>query len=215
MTNTITGTWRKTSPLPPPSGTAAHARQLSAGGEGQGEGGMAAAAATTPLTPDPSPPPLFVRERLNRRWAGERGAVFTLTLLAMLAFAGTTSAQPKNVHEQLLDEAAGQQAERRERFATVRTKAALQDLQSSLRAKFLALLDGLPQSKGPPPVQVTGMIDAGDYVIDKLVFESFPGYFVSALLYKPRKAAGPAPGIISPCGHSAVGKAAAAYQTLH
>src|SRR5262249_36871884 len=41
------------------------------------------------------------------------------------------------------------------------------------------------------------------------------GYFVSALLYKPKRIAGRVPGIISPCGHSAVGKAAAPYQMLH
>src|SRR5437763_354901 len=40
------------------------------------------------------------------------------------------------------------------------------------------------------------------------------GYVVPALLYVP-KAAGPMPGVISPCGHSTNGKAAAAYQTLH
>src|SRR5262249_30417385 len=34
-------------------------------------------------------------------------------------------------------------------------------------------------------------------------------------LYVPSAPAGPLPGIVSPCGHSAIGKAAPAYQTLH
>ena len=47
------------------------------------------------------------------------------------------------------------------------------------------------------------------------MYESFPGYFVSALLYKPKRATGRRPGVLSPCGHSAVGKADGTYQTLH
>ena len=57
-------------------------------------------------------------------------------------------------------------------------------------------------------MQVLGKIEAEDYVVHKLVFESAPGYFVSALLYKPNKITGRLPGIISPCGHSAVSDAA-------
>ena len=47
------------------------------------------------------------------------------------------------------------------------------------------------------------------------VYESLPGYFVSALLYLPKKRDGAVPGVLSPCGHSAVGKADPTYQTLH
>src|SRR5204862_3516185 len=57
-------------------------------------------------------------------------------------------------------------------------------------------------------------VEAHGYRIEKFAFESFPGYFVPALLYVP-KASGPMPGVISPCGHSTNGKAAGAYQTLH
>jgi dienelactone hydrolase len=124
------------------------------------------------------------------------------------------SAKP-DVHQQLLDLAERQQKERRAAFAAVNSKAAVESLQRSLREKFLGLLDGLPASQGPPPARVLGRIEADDYVIQKLVFESAPGHFVSALLYQPAKISGRLPGIISPCGHSPVGKAAATYQILH
>lgn len=120
-----------------------------------------------------------------------------------------------NVHQQLLDLAAKQEQRRRARFAVVKTKADLATLQKELHESFLRLFDGLPEAKGPPPAKVLATIDADDYRIEKLVFESFPGYFVSALLYQPKKAAGRLPGVISPCGHSAVGKAADTYQILH
>lgn len=139
-----------------------------------------------------------------------------LFLVLAAAFLGLASNIPAaDVHYQLLDLAAKQQADRRTRFAAVQTKADLEALQKSLREKFLRLIDGLPQAKGPPPAKVIATIEADDYMIEKLVFESFPGYFVPALLYKPRKIPGPFPGIISPCGHSPTGKAAATYQILH
>jgi dienelactone hydrolase/pimeloyl-ACP methyl ester carboxylesterase len=120
-----------------------------------------------------------------------------------------------NLHQQLLDLAARQEEQRRTRFAAVKTKADLETLQSSLRETFLKLLDGFPDHKDAPPVKKTGQIEADDYRIEKLVFESYPGYFVSALLYKPKKVRDPLPGVLSPCGHSAIGKAADTYQQLH
>src|SRR5207253_3025632 len=57
--------------------------------------------------------------------------------------------------------------------------------------------------------------EADDYLVEKLTYESFPGYFVSALLYRPKTISSPLPGVLSPCGHSTNGKAAGPYQILH
>jgi dienelactone hydrolase len=120
-----------------------------------------------------------------------------------------------DVHHQLLAEAARLEKVRRARFAAVKSPGDLEELQKELRCKFLDLLDGLPEARGTPPVQKTGRIEGDDYHVEKLVFQSLPGYFVPALLYVPKKRDGAVPGILSPCGHSTVGKAAPAYQTLH
>jgi len=120
-----------------------------------------------------------------------------------------------DVHQQLLELAASQEKQRRARFAAVKTRADLFELQSVLRRSFLRLLDDLPGKQGVPSVQRTGTIEADDYRIEKLVFESFPGYFVPALLYKPKKVDSALPGVLSPCGHSTTGKAAGPYQILH
>jgi dienelactone hydrolase len=120
-----------------------------------------------------------------------------------------------DVHQQLLDLAARQEERRRTRFASVRTKADLEALQASLREAFLRLLDHLPESPSIPPAHAAGVIEAEDYVIEKLTYESFPGYHVPALLYRPKRAASRRPGVLSPCGHSTSGKAAADYQILH
>jgi cephalosporin-C deacetylase-like acetyl esterase len=138
-----------------------------------------------------------------------------LSLAASAGLARGADPRHADVHQHLLDLAARQEEKRRARFAAVKTKDDLQALQQELRETFLRLLDGLPEAKGAPPVKKTGRIDADDYLIEKLVYESFPGYFVSALLYRPKKITGALPGVLSPCGHSATGKAADAYQILH
>jgi dienelactone hydrolase len=135
--------------------------------------------------------------------------------LAAAGLARGADAPAADVHQQLLDLAARQQERRRARFAAVKTKADLEALQKALRETFLRLLDGLPEANGAPPAKETGRIEGDDYLVEKLAFESFPGYFVSALLYRPKKAAAALPGVLSPCGHSATGKAADAYQVLH
>ncbi len=132
---------------------------------------------------------------------------------AGLLAAGT--AEPPSVHEQLLDLAACQERERRARFAAVASRADLAALQKSLREKFLALLDGLPTAQGAPPTRSVGQIEADDYRVEKLVWQSFPGYFVPALLYRPRAIATRLPAVLSPCGHSTTGKADDTYQQLH
>jgi dienelactone hydrolase len=136
-------------------------------------------------------------------------------LAASAGLVRAADARPANVHDQLLDLAARHEERRRARFAVVKSKADLAALQQSLRDTFLGLLGGLPEANGPPPARVTGTIEADGYRIEKLAFESVPGYFVPALLYVPKTTAGPLPGVVSPCGHSADGKAAPPYQTLH
>jgi cephalosporin-C deacetylase-like acetyl esterase len=138
-----------------------------------------------------------------------------LALVSATAAAPGSGDTPADVHQQLLDLASRQEERRRARFAAVASKADLEVLQTSLRATFLRLLDGFPEKPGVPGVQITGTIAADDHVVEKLAYASFPGYFVPALLYRPRTIASPLPGVLSPCGHSTNGKASGAYQILH
>ena len=132
----------------------------------------------------------------------------------VLAAVAVVRGQPA-LDQEFLDLAGKLQTERRARFQAVKTPAELEALQKDLREKFVRLLDGFPDVHGVPVVKVTGTIDADDYVVEKFVFESLPGYWAPALLYRPKKVERPLPGILSPCGHSAVGKAHPTYQTLH
>lgn len=53
---------------------------------------------------------------------------------------------------------------------------------------------------------VHGLIDQGEYTIEKVYFESLPGFYVTGNLYKPKNVDGTVPGIISPHGHFPQGR---------
>jgi len=87
--------------------------------------------------------------------------------------------------------------------------------QKHLREKFIDAIGGLPE-RTPLNPQVTGVIQLDDYRVEKIIFESQPKHYVSALLFLPDadKYKPPYPGVLVPCGHSANGKAHDAYQTM-
>ena len=80
------------------------------------------------------------------------------------------------------------------------------------RARFLreqvlvsAGLWPLPE-KHPLGAQVFGRIERGDYSVEKVYFESHPGFYVTGNLYRPVGKTGPFPGVLSPHGHWAYGR---------
>jgi len=111
-----------------------------------------------------------------------------------------------------IDMAWKQEDARRARFAAIRTEADLLRVQGELRTKLLNALGGLPTEKTPLNPQTTGRIQMEGYHVEKLVFESVPGIYVTALVYVPDNAPGKRPAVLVPCGHSSNGKAY--YQAL-
>lgn len=78
-------------------------------------------------------------------------------------------------------------------FETYRKKA-IQDMRRSLG------LEPWPE-RTPLNARVVGMVDRGDFKIEKVIFESQPGFLVDALLYLPKTATFPVPGILNTIGH--------------
>jgi dienelactone hydrolase len=113
-----------------------------------------------------------------------------------------------------LDRAWAEDDERRARFAAVRTEADLLALQKELRAKVLGILGGLPTERTPLSPQVTGRIPRDGYRIEKVIFESLPGFHVTASLYLPDEPTGRKPAVLLACGHAPTGKAYPAYQEI-
>lgn len=63
----------------------------------------------------------------------------------------------------------------------------------------------------PLEVTVTGTLDRGDYVVEKLHFQSVPGAYVAGNLYRPAQVTGRLPAVLYLCGHT-LGKVNAPYQ---
>ncbi|WP_425615710.1 acetylxylan esterase [Anatilimnocola sp. NA78] len=60
--------------------------------------------------------------------------------------------------------------------------------------------------KTPLRAVVHGLVDQGNYTVEKVYFESFPGFFVSGSLYRPKGTKGPYPAVLCPHGHWADGR---------
>jgi hypothetical protein len=61
-------------------------------------------------------------------------------------------------------------------------------------------------TKTPLNAVVHGLIDQGEYTVEKVFFESFPGFFVTGNLYKPKGKPGPHPVFLCPHGHWSNGR---------
>ena len=61
-------------------------------------------------------------------------------------------------------------------------------------------------AKTPLNPHIFGRVDYEDYSMEKVYFESYPGYYVTGNLYRPRGKRGPFPAIAAPHGHWAYGR---------
>ena len=63
-----------------------------------------------------------------------------------------------------------------------------------------------PMEKSPLKARIFGKVSKEDYSIEKVFFESYPGFYVTGNLYRPLGKKGPFPGILTPHGHWAYGR---------
>jgi dienelactone hydrolase len=82
--------------------------------------------------------------------------------------------------------------------------------QEQRRTFFLKQIGGLPE-RTPLNPQIVGTLEGKGYRIEKIIFESRPGFHVTANLYLPVTPP-PWPAVIVPVGHSHDGKAWPSYQ---
>jgi hypothetical protein len=90
----------------------------------------------------------------------------------------------------------------------IRTRAALRKRQQMARTALLNALGGLPPLDTPLKVKVTGRVAEPGFDIEKLIYESRPGTYVTAHLYLPRGITQPRGAVLLLCGHDGEGKQA-------
>lgn len=85
------------------------------------------------------------------------------------------------------------------------TPTEFSQLQSQWRQELWEMLGLWPQpAKSPLKAKITGITEYEDFVIEKVVFESLPGLYVTATVYRPHRILHPLPAIIYVCGHATV-----------
>jgi hypothetical protein len=82
----------------------------------------------------------------------------------------------------------------------------LLETQAELRQKLLEMIGGLPAVKTDLHPQVTGRIQMDGFFVEKLIFQSLPGVYVTALVYVPDDHRTKHPAVLVPAGHAPDGK---------
>ena len=106
---------------------------------------------------------------------------------------------------------------RKEAFSRLQTTEDVRKRGHWVREIMTAALGPWPPERTPLNAQVTGQFSRERYRVEKLVFQSRPGFYVTANLYLPplSMGEGPFPAVLGPCGHTMLGKAYEPYQKVY
>lgn len=99
-----------------------------------------------------------------------------------------------------------QDKQRQTAWAGIHTEKELLAVQDELRKKLLQMIGGLPEKKTDLRARITGKVEMDGFTIEKLIFESLPGVYVTALVYIPSDHSKKSPAVLVPAGHAPNGK---------
>jgi len=101
----------------------------------------------------------------------------------------------------------------RKRYEKLKTPEQIAEYQKRQRTFFADQLGLWPKRTALNP-QITGVIKRKGFSVEKIIFESQPKHYVTALLFlpDPKRHKPPHAGAVVPCGHSALGKGCDPYQ---
>jgi cephalosporin-C deacetylase-like acetyl esterase len=83
-----------------------------------------------------------------------------------------------------------------------------------VREAILDMIGGLPSERTPLNAKIVATLEQPGFVIEKILFESRPGFVVAANLYRPASGDGPFPAVLYPLGHEPGGKAYPVWQQM-
>ena len=126
-----------------------------------------------------------------------------------------TFAPKEMVFEWLLPQVEAAEAKWREDYEARKTPEQIAEYQARMKKNFIDAIGGFPE-RTPLNAKITGRIQDPEFTIEKVLFESQPGLYVTANLYLPNEAKYPKPwnGVVVVCGHSHNGKGYENYQRV-
>lgn len=82
----------------------------------------------------------------------------------------------------------------------------------TFRRQLFEMLGLWPQpEKTDLKATITGHLDQGEFVVEKLYYQSLPGLYVTANLYRPKEVKSPLPAVLYLCGHGNIKKGGISY----
>ncbi len=143
--------------------------------------------------------------------AGAQQGEDSLRVLRERLAASTTPATM--LHDHLLAKAEGHFIAWRQAYDARKTPEQIAAYQRTLREKFIDAIGGFPE-RTPLNAKVTGTVARDRFTVEKILFESEPGFYVTGAMFlpDPDKFPPPWPGVLVVCGHTAEGKSYDPYQ---
>ncbi|MGN6418270.1 MAG: alpha/beta hydrolase family protein [Pseudobacter sp.] len=111
---------------------------------------------------------------------------------------------PNSLYHHLASQAFRYLEKREAGIQKIQTLSEWKQRQQWVSKKLREVVGEFP-AKTPLNARVTRTIQKDDYTIEHIIYESMPGYYVTASLFIPRKIKGKAPAIIYCSGHSNTG----------
>src|SRR4029077_680044 len=105
-----------------------------------------------------------------------------------------------------LDLAWRQDEARQRAWEQIHSESDLLKCQQTMRQELLQMIGGLPEKKTDLHARITGKIQMDGFSIEKLIFESLPGVYVTALVYIPSDHSTKSTTVLVPAGHAPNGK---------
>ena len=120
---------------------------------------------------------------------------------------------PNALYRSFTDEAIPLLAARKATVAQLTSRADWERYCDEARKKIAGLVGPFPE-KTPLNARVTGVVKKDSFRIEKVIYESQPGFYVTAALFVPEPLQGKAPAILYCSGHSDAGFRSPPYQTM-
>lgn len=120
---------------------------------------------------------------------------------------------PRMVQEYFVRRVREQEAKTIQRLDSLKTKADAEEYVRSVQKRIREAFGPEPK-RTPLKARITKTTDRDTYTIENIIFESRPGFLVTANLYIPKGIKQPVPAVVGTCGHSHNGKAETAYQSF-
>ncbi len=118
------------------------------------------------------------------------------------------------MHTYLMDQAMALLQSQRQQILQLRHAEDIHQWQAKMRTWLVQVIGGLPSQHTPLNARITGRLTRPGYRVEKVLLQSQPGVYVTAVLFLPDSSLYPPPypAVLVACGHTQNGKGFEAYQ---